>query len=78
MPLGEPTSEQLVEDLLNAVLHLREARIAESISQLRYLQEELQEQGEMSRGPYHEMVIQYTQTLGRLNRALSGPLKAKE
>jgi len=78
MPLGEPTSEQLVEDLVNAVLHLREARIAESISQLRYLQEELQEQGEMSRGPYHEVVIQYTQTLGRLNRALSGPLKAKE
>jgi len=78
MPLGEPTSEQLVEDLVNAVLHLREARIAESISQLRYLQEELQEQGEMSRGPYHEMVIQYTQNLGRLNRALSGPQKAKE
>jgi DNA primase len=78
MLLGEPTSEQLVEDLVNAVLHLREARIAESISQLRYLQEELQEQGEMSRGPYHEMVIQYTQTLGRLNRALNGPLKAKE
>jgi DNA primase len=78
MWLGEPTSEQLVEDLVNAVLHLREARIAESISQLRYLQEELQEQGEMSRGPYHEMVIQYTQTLGRLNRALSRPLKARE
>jgi len=78
MPLGEPTSDQLIEDLLNAVIHLREARISESINQLRYLQEELQEQGEMSRGPYHEMVIQYTQTLARLNRALSGPLKAKE
>jgi len=78
MPLGEPNSDQLIEDLVNAVLHLRETRISESIGQLRFLQEELQEQGEMSRGPYHEMVIQYTQTLVRLNRALSGPLKAKE
>jgi DNA primase len=78
MPMGEPTSDQLVEDLLSAVLHLREARISESVSQLRYLQEELQEQGEMSRGPYHEMMIQYTQTKVHIERALSGPLKPKE
>jgi DNA primase len=78
MPMGEPTSDQLIEDLLHAVLHLRETRISESITQLFFLQAELQEQGEMSRGPYHEMIIQYTQTKVHIERALSGPLKAKE
>ncbi len=51
MPMGEPTSDQLIEDLVHAVLHLRETRISESIDQLHFLQEELQEQGEMGRGP---------------------------
>jgi DNA primase len=77
MLMGEPTSDQLIEDLVHAVLHLRETRISESIAQLFFLQEELQEQGEMSRGPYHEMIIQYTQTRVHIEQALSGPLKAR-
>jgi DNA primase len=77
MAMGEPNSDQLIENLTNDVLHLRNARISESIAQLFFLQEELQEQGEMGRGPYHEMIIQYTQTKVHIDRALSGPLKAK-
>ncbi len=77
MPKGEPSSDQLIEDLVRTVLQLRDSRVKESINQLRYLQEELQAQGEMGRGPYHEMIPQYTQTLMRLNRALSGPLRVE-
>jgi len=77
MPLGEPTSDQLQEDLFKTVLMLRQVRISESIGQLHYLQEELQEQGDLSRGPYHEMMLQYAQTLARLNRALAGPVRTE-
>ena len=77
MALGEPTSDQLQEDLFKTVLMLRQVRISENIGQLRYLQEELQEQGDLSRGPYHEMMLQYAQTLARLNRALAGPVRTE-
>ena len=77
MALGEPTTDQLQEDLFKTVLLLRQVRISESIGQLRFLQEEIQEQGDLSRGPYHEMMLQYTQTLARLNRALAGPVRTE-
>jgi len=77
MALGEPTTDQLQEDLFKTVLMLRQVRISESIGQLRYLQQELQEQGDLSRGPYHEMMLQYARTLARLNRALAGPVRTE-
>lgn len=71
MQFAEPTGERMSDDLRRSVLNLRKARVVAGVGQLRYLQEDLQEQGDLSRGPYHEMSMQYTQTLMRLERALA-------
>jgi DNA primase len=74
MPLGEPNSDELIEDLVRTMLTLRLVRVSESIDQMRSMQEDLQEQGEQSMTPYHQIMVQYTQTLARLNRAFANPL----
>jgi DNA primase len=75
MPLGEPNVQVLSEDLVRTVIQLRQVRIREDLEQLRYLQQELQEKGEASLTPYHELVMNYNQTLARLNRAVHQPLQ---
>ncbi|MCC6146820.1 MAG: DNA primase [Anaerolineaceae bacterium] len=72
---GEPTPERLVEELVRAVMRLRQVRINSSLGQLRYMQEDLQAQGETMMESFQEMVLGYTQTLARLNRALGKPLQ---
>ena len=74
MPMGEPNAEQAAEDLVRTVLTLRLVRVTENVAQVRYLQEELQAQGDLSFGPYQELFVQYTQTLNRLNKALGSPI----
>jgi DNA primase len=75
MPLGEPNVQVISEDLVRTVIQLRQVRIREDLEQLRYLQQELQEKGEASLTPYHELVLNYNQTLARLNRAVNQPLQ---
>ncbi|NPV75262.1 MAG: DNA primase [Anaerolineae bacterium] len=72
---GEPTPERLMEELARSVMRLRQERIQSSLSQLRYMQEDLQAQGETMMESFREMVLSYTQTLARLNRALGQPLQ---
>jgi len=72
---GEPKPQQLTEDLVRTVMRLRQVRITEEMNQLRYLQEELQQESEDLFGPYQELVIQYTQSLSRINRALAQPMQ---
>ena len=72
---GEPNLQQLTEDLVRTVMRLRQVRITEEMNQLRYLQEELQHESEDLFGPYQELVIQYTQSLSRINRALAQPMQ---
>ena len=67
---GEPTPERLVEELVRTVILLRQERIQNNLHQLRYMQEDLQAQGETMMESFREMVLSYTQTLARLNRAL--------
>jgi DNA primase len=74
MQFSEPTSEQLIEDLIRTVLVLRLVRVNASIDQMRSMQEDLQEQGEQNLRLYHQIMVQYTQTLARLNRAFAHPL----
>ncbi len=71
---GEPSPEKLREELVRSVLQLRRERIHQGIEQLRFLQEDLQQQGEMSLGPYQELFIQYMQSRDKLDRALAKPL----
>jgi DNA primase len=74
MPHGEPNSDELLADLARTVISLRLVRVNVSIDQMRSMQEDLQEQGEQSLSPYHQIMVQYTQTLARLNRAIANPL----
>lgn len=72
---GEPTPERLMEEIIRCVMRLRQERIQTSLGQIRYMQEDLQAQGETMMESFREMVLSYTQTLARLNRALGQPLQ---
>ena len=72
---GEPGPDKLREELVRSVLQLRSERIHQGIEQLRFLQVDLQETGEMSLGPYQELFIQYMQSRDKLDRALAQPLQ---
>jgi predicted nucleic acid-binding Zn-ribbon protein len=70
---GEPNTERLLEDLFRSIMRLRQLRINENLNQLRHLQQELQEQGELKQSDYQDLVMQYSQLRDRLDRALRQP-----
>lgn len=70
MDKGEPTENNLLEDLVRTVLRLRREQITRSMAQIRYQQEEQQQQGDAMQGTYRELVLMYAQTLAKINRAL--------
>ncbi len=76
-PLGkdEMTQDKFEDDLERTTLRLRHLRIKEGLTQLRHLQEDLQQQGEKSLEAYNELVVAYVQTLGRLQKALDKPMQ---
>jgi DNA primase len=71
---GEPNAEKLMEDLIRTVIRLRQIRITDTLNQLRFLQEEIQQQGDLSLGPYQESFAQYIQVRDRLDKASVRPL----
>jgi len=73
MAKGEPTAERLLEDLCRSIMRLRLLRITEALNQLRHLQQEIQEPGDLKNSGYPELVMQYTQMRDRLDRALRQP-----
>ena len=70
MPEGEPIAEKLVEDLVHTIVRLRLLRVSDTLNQLRYMQEELQQQGDLTLGPYQESFFQFQQIRNRLDQAL--------
>lgn len=56
------------EDLVRSVSRLRSLRLLDAIDQMRYLQQEAQEQGEQGLTPFQENIMQYTLARGRLER----------
>ncbi|MDZ4158634.1 MAG: toprim domain-containing protein, partial [Anaerolineaceae bacterium] len=72
---GEPRPDLLLEDLVRTVLLHRKTRLDRELTQLRYLQEEIQHQDQPGLETYHEMALKYTQTRARLDRALSQPMQ---
>jgi DNA primase len=64
------SAERRLEELVRAVMRLRRNRLNESLNQLRYLQEELQQQGDPYATPYQELVMQHTHAREALDRAL--------
>jgi DNA primase len=63
--------DDLISDLLRTVIRMRHNKINESLRQLRFLQEEEQEQGQYQGNiPFQDLVLTYTQNLLKLNHAL--------
>ena len=63
--------DDLISDLLRTVIRMRHNKINESLRQLRFLQEEEQEQGQHQGNiPFQDLVLSYTQNLLKLNHAL--------
>jgi DNA primase len=71
---NEPADDRMMEDLTRSLLKLRLVRISEGLQQLRFLQEEMQqESGAAGLNPYQEIIMQYAQTRSRLDQALGKP-----
>ncbi len=73
LPKGDPDGVDLVQDLARSIMRLRQVRISAGITQLHFLQEDLQQQGGGQLEGFQEMVLQYTKTLSRINQALGRP-----
>jgi len=67
---GEPITDKLVEDLVHTIVRLRLLRVSDTLNQLRYMQEELQQQGDLTLGPYQESFSQFQQIRHRLDQVL--------
>ncbi len=71
--------DDLTTDLFRTIVRLRHNKIKENLQQLRFLQEEEQEsETNTSSIPFQEMVVNHTQTLFKLNRALLNSQQIKQ
>ncbi len=59
----------VLEDILRALIVLRDTDLSRQIDHLRYLQQTAQEQGNLKAEEYQQVMAQYITLLGRLHRA---------
>jgi DNA primase len=65
----EMLDEKLLEELLRAIIKLRRMVAGENLNQLRFLQEEVQEDGDSRASFYQDVVLQHTRLLRDLDQA---------
>jgi len=65
----ERMEEKLLEELLRSVIKLRRAAAGENLNQLRFLQEEAHQAGDMRASSYTDLVLQHTRLLRDLDLA---------
>jgi len=65
----DPVDDRLLEDLFRGVIKIRRLGLDESINQLRFLQEDAQQQGDLRAVSYLEMVSQYRRSRNALDQA---------
>jgi DNA primase len=70
----EPLYDLLIEDLVHSMMRLRLNHVYDSLNQLRFLQEDLQQQGDLRAVPYQSLILQHAQIRDRLDRALRQPV----
>lgn len=61
--------ERLLEELLRSVIKLRRVAAGENLNQLRFLQEEAYQDGDMRASSYTDLVLQHTRLLRDLDQA---------
>jgi len=65
----DPVDERNLEELVRNVIQLRRLALGENLNQLRFLQEEAQQQGDLRATSYQELVLQHTRLLRDLDQA---------
>ncbi|HEX9839162.1 MAG TPA: DNA primase [Anaerolineales bacterium] len=65
----ERMEEKLLEDLLRGVIKLRRVAAGENLNQLRFLQEEAHQSGDLRAASYQDLVLQHTRLLRDLDQA---------
>jgi DNA primase len=65
----ERMEEKLLEELLRGVIKLRRVAAGENLNQLRYLQEEAQQVGDLRAASYQDLVLKHTRLLHHLDQA---------
>lgn len=65
------SDDRILEDLLRALVSLRQKRIHQEIDHVRFLMEEAQLAGDARASEYQQIMVQYTLTLNRLHQAKS-------
>jgi len=65
----DPLDDRLLEDLFRAVVKIRRTALTENINQLRFLQEDSQQSGDLRASSYRDMVQQYSTMLRSLDQA---------
>ena len=65
----DPLEDRLIEDLFRGIIKIRRTVLGDSIDQLRFLQEEAQQSGDLRAASYRERVQQQSLLLRRLDQA---------
>jgi DNA primase len=65
----DPNEDRVLEDLLRAIIDLRERSTRQGIEYLRFMMQEAQEQGDLKASQYQETMVQHTKVLQSLQRA---------
>jgi hypothetical protein len=65
----ERMEEKLLEELLRGVIKLRRVAAGENLNQLRYLQEEAYQVGDLRAASYQDLVLKHTKLLRDLDQA---------
>ncbi len=65
----ERMEEKVLEELLRGVIKLRRVAAGENLNQLRYLQEEAQQVGDLRAASYRDLVLKHTRLLHNLDQA---------
>ena len=65
----ERAEEKLLEELLRGVIKLRRVTAGENLNQLRFLQEEAHQGGDLRAASYQGLVLQHTRLLRDLDQA---------
>jgi len=65
----ERMEEKILEELLRGVIKLRRVAAGENLNQLRYLQEEAQQVGDLRAASYQDLVLKQTRLLHNLDQA---------
>jgi DNA primase len=66
---SERVEEKLLEDLLRGVIKLRRGAAGENLNQLRFLQEEAHQGGDLRAASYQDLVLKHTRLLRDLDQA---------